>query len=99
MDTIFYEINVRSFYDSNNDGIGDFNGLRLKLDYIVQLGIDCIWLLPFYPSPLRDGGYDITDSLLLLNVSATCTKNFHESFLSCLCSIIMNKLECFGICL
>src|ERR1700740_2831157 len=60
-DAVFYEIPVRSFYDSNADGIGDFRGLTEKLDYIAGLGVDCIWLLPMYPSPLRDDGYDISD--------------------------------------
>jgi maltose alpha-D-glucosyltransferase/alpha-amylase len=58
---VFYEIHVRGFYDANGDGIGDFRGLTEKLDYLQWLGIDCIWLLPFYESPLRDGGYDISD--------------------------------------
>ncbi|MGI8690606.1 MAG: maltose alpha-D-glucosyltransferase [Thermomicrobiales bacterium] len=60
-DAIFYEVPVRSFYDSNNDGSGDFIGLTEKLPYIRNLGVECIWLLPFYPSPLRDDGYDIAD--------------------------------------
>ena len=58
---VFYEILVRGFYDSNNDGTGDIQGIIAKLDYLEWLGIDCIWLLPFYQSPLRDGGYDISD--------------------------------------
>ncbi|HEY6659885.1 MAG TPA: maltose alpha-D-glucosyltransferase [Pyrinomonadaceae bacterium] len=60
-DAIFYEVYVRGFYDSNGDGVGDFRGLTAKLDYLHWLGITCIWLLPFYESPLRDGGYDISD--------------------------------------
>jgi maltose alpha-D-glucosyltransferase/alpha-amylase len=60
-DTIIYEVHVKSFYDSNGDGIGDFPGLTEKLDYIEDLGVTAIWLLPFYPSPLRDDGYDISD--------------------------------------
>jgi len=60
-DAIIYEVHVRVFLDSNNDGIGDFPGLTLKLDYLQELGINTIWLLPFYPSPLRDDGYDIAD--------------------------------------
>ncbi len=56
-----YEVHVKSFFDSSNDGIGDFEGLRQKLHYLQDLGIDCLWLLPFYKSPLRDDGYDIAD--------------------------------------
>src|SRR5216684_303852 len=62
-DAVFYELHVRAFRDSNGDGIGDFRGLMEKLDYIKALGVDCIWLLPFYPSPLRDDGYDTSDFL------------------------------------
>jgi maltose alpha-D-glucosyltransferase / alpha-amylase len=58
---VFYEIHIRAFFDSSDDGSGDLNGLAQKLDYLQWLGVDCIWLLPFYPSPLRDGGYDIAD--------------------------------------
>lgn len=60
-DAIIYEVHVRAFYDSNSDGIGDFRGLTKKLDYLADLGITVIWLLPFYPSPLRDDGYDVSD--------------------------------------
>ena len=60
-DAIIYELHVRAFSDSNNDGIGDFPGLLSKLDYLEDLGITCIWLLPFFPSPLRDDGYDISN--------------------------------------
>ena len=65
-DAVFYEVYVRGFYDSNADGIGDFTGLAQKLDYLEWLGVDCIWLLPMYPSPLRDGGYDISDYFTIL---------------------------------
>jgi maltose alpha-D-glucosyltransferase/alpha-amylase len=58
---VFYEVLVRGFFDSNDDGIGDLPGLVEKLDYLAWLGVDCLWLLPIYPSPLRDGGYDISD--------------------------------------
>ncbi|MBA2515411.1 MAG: maltose alpha-D-glucosyltransferase [Solirubrobacterales bacterium] len=58
---VFYEIHLRGFFDGNGDGSGDFRGLAEKLDYLQWLGIDCIWLLPMYASPLRDGGYDIAD--------------------------------------
>ena len=60
-DAIIYELHVKAFFDSNDDGIGDFPGLIQKLDYLQDLGITCLWLLPFYPSPLRDDGYDIAD--------------------------------------
>jgi len=60
-DAIIYEARVRSFFDSNNDGVGDFRGLSAKLDYLQDLGVTAIWLLPFYPSPQRDDGYDIAD--------------------------------------
>jgi maltose alpha-D-glucosyltransferase/alpha-amylase len=58
---VFYEIHLRGFFDGNDDGSGDFRGLTEKLDYLQEVGIDCIWLLPCFPSPLRDGGYDISD--------------------------------------
>jgi trehalose synthase len=60
-DAVIYQVHVRTFFDSNDDGIGDFRGLTSRLDYIADLGATAIWLLPFYPSPLRDGGYDISD--------------------------------------
>lgn len=60
-DAVIYEVHVRAFFDSNGDGIGDFRGLTRKLDYIKDLGVTVIWLLPFYPSPLKDDGYDIAD--------------------------------------
>jgi maltose alpha-D-glucosyltransferase / alpha-amylase len=60
-DAVIYQAHVKSFFDRNNDGIGDFQGLTQKLDYLQSLGITCLWLLPFFPSPLRDDGYDIAD--------------------------------------
>jgi maltose alpha-D-glucosyltransferase / alpha-amylase len=60
-DAIIYQVHVRTFRDSNGDGIGDFRGLAEKLDYLQELGINAIWLMPFFPSPLRDDGYDISD--------------------------------------
>jgi maltose alpha-D-glucosyltransferase/alpha-amylase len=60
-DAVIYELHVRAFADANNDGIGDFQGLIQKLDYLQDLGVTCLWLLPFFPSPLRDDGYDIAD--------------------------------------
>ena len=60
-DAIIYELHLRAFNDSNGDGIGDFPGLLQKLDYLQDLGVTAVWLLPFYPSPLKDDGYDISD--------------------------------------
>ncbi|SIN92643.1 maltokinase [Singulisphaera sp. GP187] len=60
-DAIIYELHVKAFFDSNENGLGDFAGLMQKLDYLQDLGVTCLWLLPFYPSPLRDDGYDIAD--------------------------------------
>jgi maltose alpha-D-glucosyltransferase/alpha-amylase len=60
-DAIFYELHVKAYCDSTGDGIGDFDGLTAKLDHLAELGVDCIWILPMYPSPFRDDGYDIAD--------------------------------------
>jgi len=60
-DAIVYELHVKAFHDANQDGVGDFRGLIAKLDYLEELGVNTVWLLPFYPSPLRDDGYDISD--------------------------------------
>ena len=60
-DAVVYQLHIKSFFDANNDGVGDFTGLLEKLDYIAELGVDTLWLLPFYPSPRRDDGYDIAD--------------------------------------
>ena len=60
-DAVIYQVHLKSFFDSNNDGVGDFTGLIEKLDYIADLGVNTIWLLPFYPSPRRDDGYDIAE--------------------------------------
>ena len=60
-DAIIYQLHIKAFFDSNDDGIGDFRGLTDKLDYVKDLGVNTIWLLPFYPSPLRDDGYDVAD--------------------------------------
>ncbi len=74
---VFYEVLVRSFKDSNGDGTGDFRGLTEKLDYLQWLGIDCLWLPPFFPSPLRDGGYDVADYTGVLPEVGT-VDDFHE---------------------
>ncbi|MCY1207706.1 Alpha-1,4-glucan:maltose-1-phosphate maltosyltransferase [compost metagenome] len=60
-DAVIYQLNVKAFFDSNNDGMGDFRGVTAKLDYVKELGVNTIWLMPFYPSPLRDDGYDIAE--------------------------------------
>ena len=58
---VFYCLDVQTFCDGNGDGIGDFPGLTSRIDYLAELGITCMWLMPFYPSPDRDDGYDVTD--------------------------------------
>lgn len=60
-DAVIYQLNVKAFFDSNDDGVGDFRGVTAKLDYVKALGVNTLWLMPFYPSPLRDDGYDIAD--------------------------------------
>src|ERR1044071_1074433 len=60
-DAVIYALHVRTFFDGNGDGVGDFAGLTEKLDYLTCLGVTCLWLLPFYESPLKDDGYDIAD--------------------------------------
>ncbi|MBC7701557.1 maltose alpha-D-glucosyltransferase [Aquabacterium sp.] len=59
-DAVIYQLNVKAFFDSNDDGVGDFKGVAAKLDYVKDLGVNTLWLMPFYPSPLRDDGYDIS---------------------------------------
>ncbi len=70
---IIYEVPVRAFFDSNADGVGDFRGLTQKLDYIQDLGVTALWLLPFYPSPLKDDGYDIADYYSINPIYGTLT--------------------------
>ncbi len=74
-DAIIYELHIKAFFDKNNDGIGDFTGLIEKLDYLEELGVTAIWLLPFYPSPQRDDGYDIAD-YYSINTSYGTLKDF-----------------------
>jgi len=76
-DAVIYQLHVRAFHDGNGDGIGDFRGLIEKLDYLKQLGVTALWLLPFYPSPLRDDGYDIAD-YLSVNPSYGTLEDFKE---------------------
>ncbi len=95
-DAIFYEVSVRSFLDSNGDGNGDLRGLLQKLDYLGDLGVDCLWLMPFYPSPLKDDGYDIAD---FYNVHPTLgtvedfealTKAAHERGIRIIADLVLN---------
>src|SRR3954471_12824315 len=60
-DAVIYEVHIKAFRDGNGDGVGDFKGLMQKIDYLHDLGVTAIWLLPFYPSPQKDDGYDIAD--------------------------------------
>jgi trehalose synthase (EC:5.4.99.16) len=71
-DAIIYELHVKAFCDKSGDGVGDFRGLIDKLDYIKDLGVTAIWLLPFYPSPQKDDGYDIADYRACIRTTAPC---------------------------
>jgi len=93
---LFYEVLVRGFHDSNGDGTGDLPGLTSRLDYLQWLGIDCIWLLPIYASPLRDGGYDIADftSILpeygILGDFVELVDQAHERGMRVIADLVMN---------
>ncbi|WP_460768648.1 maltose alpha-D-glucosyltransferase [Mariniluteicoccus flavus] len=93
---VFYEVMVRSFRDSNGDGVGDFAGLKEKLDYLQWLGVDCIWLPPFFPSPLGDGGYDVADYTGVLPVLGTLEEfeefieGAHERGIRIIIDFVMN---------
>ena len=76
-DAVVYQVHVRAFHDSNGDGIGDFRGLAEKLDYLKDLGVDTLWLLPFFPSPLRDDGYDTADYMGIHSMYGTMTDFRH----------------------
>jgi len=95
-EAIIYELHVRAFFDSNADGVGDLPGLTGKLDYLQDLGVTCLWLLPFFPSPLRDDGYDISDYTSVHPMYGTIEdfKNFlnaaHERGLQVLIELVMN---------
>jgi maltose alpha-D-glucosyltransferase/alpha-amylase len=95
-DAIIYELHVKAFYDSNNDGVGDFRGLQEKLDYLQDLGITCIWLLPFFQSPLRDDGYDISDYYVVHPTYGNVTdfkvflKEAHRRGLRVLADLVLN---------
>jgi len=93
---IFYEVSVRGFADSNSDGTGDLRGLTDKLDYLEWLGVDCLWLLPFYQSPLRDGGYDISDFFSVLPAygdvkdAAQLIEEAHRRGIRVIADLVMN---------
>jgi maltose alpha-D-glucosyltransferase/alpha-amylase len=93
---VFYELHTRAFFDSSDDGTGDFRGLRQKLDYLQWLGVDCVWLLPFYPSPLRDGGYDVSDFLTVapefgtVDEFAAFVEAAHERRMRVIADFVMN---------
>ena len=95
-DAVIYQIHVRSFFDQNDDGVGDFAGLTSKLDYIERLGVSAIWLLPFYPSPMRDDGYDIADYLGINPVYGTLSdfqtfvRAAHERGLKIITELVVN---------
>ena len=93
---VFYEVLVRGFQDSTGDGTGDLRGLTSRLDYLEWLGIDCIWLLPIYSSPLRDGGYDISDFMAVLpdygNIGnfVTLVDEAHKRGIRVIANLVMN---------
>ena len=95
-DAVLYELHVRAFFDSDGDGIGDLPGLIQKLDYLQDLGVTCLWLLPFFPSPLKDDGYDISDYLNVHPMYGTMEdfKNFlaaaHDRGLQVMIEMVMN---------
>jgi maltose alpha-D-glucosyltransferase/alpha-amylase len=95
-DAVLYELHVRAFFDSNDDGIGDLPGLIQKLDYLQDLGVTCLWLLPFFPSPLKDDGYDISDYLNVHPMYGTMEdfKTFlaaaHDRELQVMIELVMN---------
>src|SRR5690349_17854282 len=93
---VFYEIHIRGFHDASGDGSGDFRGIVEKLDYLQWLGINCIWLLPMYPSPLRDGGYDISDFFSIHPDYGTvedfhaCVEAAHQRQMRVIADLVMN---------
>jgi maltose alpha-D-glucosyltransferase/alpha-amylase len=93
---VFYEIHIRGFFDANDDGSGDFRGLTDKLDYLQWLGVDCIWLLPMYASPLRDGGYDIADFYAVhpdygtIEDARTFVESAHRRGIRVIADLVMN---------
>ena len=95
-DAIFYEVYVRGFYDANGDGDGDLIGLTSKLDYLQELGVDCLWLMPIYASPLKDDGYDIADfrqihpTIGTVSDFETLTKDAHARGIRIIADLVVN---------
>lgn len=95
-DAVFYQVYVRGFFDSTGDGNGDLRGLTEKLDYIRDLGVDCVWLMPLYPSPLKDDGYDIADfcsihpTLGTVEDFSALTKAAHERGIRIIADLVLN---------
>ena len=95
-DAIIYELHIKAFFDSNGDGIGDFAGLLEKLDYLEDLGVTAIWLLPFYPSPLKDDGYDISDYYTInptygdIKIFKKLIKEAHKRGLKIITELVIN---------
>ena len=92
-DAIIYELHVRAFQDSDGDGIGDFQGLISRLDYLQDLGVTAIWLLPFYPSPLRDDGYDIADYGFLRDKRDEVIKNYPSTSVETILDTTQRNIE------
>ena len=97
---VFYEVLTHSFFDANNDGTGDFKGLTEKLDYLAWLGIDAIWIPPFYPSPMSDGGYDISDYTNVdprygtMDDFHTLMEEAHKRHIRVVIDMVMNHTSC-----
>ena len=95
-DAVIYQLHVKAFFDSNNDGVGDFRGLRSKMDYLQGLGINTLWILPFYPSPLRDDGYDIGDYYNIhsqygnLSDFKSFLRDAHSMGIRVICELVVN---------
>jgi maltose alpha-D-glucosyltransferase/alpha-amylase len=95
-DAVFYQISVRAYKDSDGDGHGDFRGLTEKLDYLQDFGVDCIWLMPIYPSPLRDDGYDIADYYNIAQIFGTLDdfkaliKEAHDREIRIIMDLVLN---------
>ena len=98
---VIYQAHVRSFCDSDTNGIGDFRGLTEKLDYLQDLGVTAIWLLPFYPSPLRDDGYDISDYCSINPIYGTLAdfkaflREAHKRGLRVITELVINHMSGF----